>query len=91
MGEEKGNGESPRERVAAVGENGEGVENGKRELEGLEEEAGGAGGEDAHPLRQLVEGPNQLHHHLPPRLLQCLHLSTLLPPLQSTGNRGKFN
>lgn len=75
VGEEEGEGEGLGKRGAAVGRERESVEKRKRELECLEQYAGGACGRrgiGAHPLCQLVEGSHQLHHHLPscPALLQ---------------------
>lgn len=69
MGEEGSDGESAGKRGAGVvGGGREGVEEREGELEGLEEEAGRGGGEQVHPLGQLVEGAHQLHHHLTPGL-----------------------
>lgn len=69
MGEEGSDGESAGKRGSGVvGGQREGVEEREGELEGLEEEAGRGGGEQVHPVGQLVEGAHQLHHHLTPGL-----------------------
>lgn len=77
IGEGAGDGEGPEERRPSVRSDRHPPEERYRQRKGSEEELSGARGEGRrpHPLRQLVEHPHQLRHHLPSWLLhQHRHL-----------------